>query len=210
MLVAEYLLNSNQERASGFKGGGVMSMLSKWLEIFDRKSPSAEICADRIPRVSFDASRVNEAVRADLRKNILLLAEVEQHHFDRVYEAALRSITAGRDLSVLYSALMRMNIAGMTKRRASEIAYQLNNKATALMTRGCHETLGITQAVWLYSGAPFEISPKAPTGQDAAHRAANGKSFDVSKGMFLNGKWTWPGIEPGCRCVSKSVVPGFS
>jgi hypothetical protein len=39
---------------------------------------------------------------------------------------------------------------------------------------------------------------------------ANGKLFEISTGMFLNGKWTWPGVEPGCRCISKSVIPGFS
>ncbi len=185
-------------------------MLSKWLTVFGRKTPRVKIGTDRISTVSFDASRVSEAVKADLRKCILLLEEVEERHFDKIYEAALRSITAGRDLSVLCNALMHMNISGMTKGRASEIARTLNNKATALMTQGRQEALGITQAVWLYSGAPCEINPKAPTGQDTAHRAANGKPFDVSKGMFLNGKWTWPGVEPGCRCASKSVVPGFS
>jgi uncharacterized protein with gpF-like domain len=210
VLVTENLLNSRQERARGFKGKGFISMLAKWLRIFGRIAPGAELRPDGIPTVSFDASRVSEAVKADLRNNILLLRDVDEHHFDQVYEAALRSITAGRDLSVLYNALMRMNIAGMTKGRASDIAHLLNNNATALMTRERLDTLGIKQAVWRYSGAPCEINPKTPTGQDAAHRAANGKSFDVSKGMFLNGKWTWPGTEPGCRCVSKSCVPGFS
>jgi hypothetical protein len=28
--------------------------------------------------------------------------------------------------------------------------------------------------------------------------------------VFLNGKWTLPGAEQGCRCASKSIVPGFS
>ena len=91
-----------------------------------------------------------------------------------------------------------------------QIARLLNNKATALMDRERQGSLGIKQAHWLYSGAPCELNPKKPTGQDTAHRAANGKLYDVSTGIFLNGKWTWPGVEPGCRCISKSVVPGFS
>jgi uncharacterized protein with gpF-like domain len=161
-----------------------------------------------IPTVKFDASRVTETVKADLKKNILLLGEIDKTHFEQVYDAALRSISAGRNLSLLYNVLMQMN--GMMKRRAGEIALLLNNKATALMNKERQESLGIKQAHWLYSGAPCEINPKEPTGQDAAHRAANGKLFDVSKGMFLDGKWTWPGVEPGCRCVSKPVVPGFS
>jgi hypothetical protein len=167
-----------------------------------------------IPTVKFDASRVTEAVKADIRQNIIRLEEIDRNHFDRVYEAALRSISAGRDLRVLYNALIEMKISGMTKRRAADIALLLNNKATALMDRERLESLGIKHALWVYSGAPCEINPKEPTGQEsqqnAAHKAANGKSFDVSKGMFLDGKWTWPGVEPGCRCMSRPVVPGLS
>jgi hypothetical protein len=167
-----------------------------------------------IPTVKFDASQVTEAVKADLRKNIMLLGVIDKNHFEQVYDAALRSITAGRDLFLLTSALMKMNIDGMTKQRAAEIARILNNKASALIQRTRQAALGIAQAKWLYSGAPCTINRKNPTDQenrqDAAHRAANGKLFDVSKGMFLDGKWTWPGVEPGCRCVSNSVVAGFS
>lgn len=167
-----------------------------------------------IPTVKFDASRVTETVKADLRKNIMLLGEIDKNNFEQVYDAALRSISAGGDLQVLYNVLMQMNINGMTKQRAAEIARLLNNKATAIMQRTRQESLGIMQAKWLYSGAPCKINRKNPTDQenrqDAAHRAANGKPFDVSKGMFVDGKWTWPGVEPGCRCVSKSIVPGFS
>lgn len=167
-----------------------------------------------IPTVKFDASQVTEAVKADLKKNIMLLGEIDKNNFEQVYDAALRSICAGRDLHLLYNALIQMNINGMTKRRAEDIARLLNNKATALMQRTRQTALGITQAKWLYSGAPCKINPKDPSDQDkrqdAAHSAANGEIFEISKGMFLDGKWTWPGVEPGCRCVSKTVVRGFS
>ena len=163
-----------------------------------------------IPTVKFDDSRVTEAVKADIRKNISLLGDIDQIHFERVYDAALRSISAGRDLHLLYKTLLEMNINGLTKRRAEDIARQLNNAATAFMDKERQGSLGIKQAQWLYSGAPCEVNPKKPTGQDAAHRAANGKIFEISRGMFLNGKWTWPGVEPGCKCVSKSIIPGFS
>lgn len=188
-------------------------LASKFFEAIKRlrnKTISTAEPAYGIPTVTFDVSRLTETVEADIRKSIILLEDIHRDHFDQVYEAALRSISAGRDLSSLYNALMQMNINGMTKRRAAEIAHLLNNKATALMNRERQKSLGIKSALWLYSGAPCEINPKQPTGQDAAHKAANGKPFDVSRGMFLDGKWTWPGVEPGCRCISKSVVRGFS
>jgi hypothetical protein len=96
-----------------------------------------------IPTVKFDASEVTDAVKADLKKNIMLLGEIDKNHFEPVYDAALRSISAGRNMHVLYSALIQMNINGMTKRRAGDIARLLNNKATALMQRIRQESLGI-------------------------------------------------------------------
>jgi hypothetical protein len=190
-----------------------MSAASKLFETIKRagrKTTSNVEPTCSIPTVEFDASCVTDAVKADLWKNILLLEDIDRNCADQIYDAAVRSISAGRDLSVLLDALMQLNLSGMTTRRAGEISRLLNNRATAIMNRERQETLGIKRALWLYSGAPCEIDPKTPTGQDAAHRASNGKSFDVSKGMFLNGKWTWPGVEPGCKCVSRSVVPGFS
>jgi hypothetical protein len=102
----------------------------------------------------------------------------------------------------------------MENRGAAKITLPLSNRPAAMMKRKRKVSLGIKHAAWLHSGAPCEMNPKNPEDwelrQDAIHRAANGKQFEVSKGMFLDGKWTWPGNEPGCRCMSKPVVPGFS
>lgn len=190
-----------------------MSKASKFFDAIKhigRKSTNDGEPTFRVPTVKFDPSRVTDAVQADIWENILLLEEINSDSADRIYDAALRSISAGRDLSVLHDALMQLNGRGMTTRRAGEISLLLNNRATVLMNKERQESLGVGQAVWLHSGAPCEADPKRPTGQDAAHRAANGKSFDISSGMLLNGKRTWPGFEPGCRCISKSVIPGFS
>lgn len=156
----------------------------------------------RIPTVKFDAAKVTEGVKADLRKNIKSLKEIGAGDFDKIYEAALRSISTGRALHIVYQALM--TIDGMHKRRAEDISRSLNNKATALMQAEEQERLGIKYAIWLYSGAPCGSAE-----QDAAHKAANGKSYMVSEGMLLSGRWTRPGRDDGCKCVSKSVIAGL-
>jgi hypothetical protein len=131
-----------------------------------------------------------------------------------IYDAALRSVTAGRELGSLYKALVKVNIDGMTKRRAGQIALFLNNRATAIMSRNSYASLGITRAIWMYSGAPCMANPRKPTpqdiNQDNAHRAANNKQYDISKGMFLDGRWTRPGWEEGCRCSSRPILPWLS
>ncbi|MHB8390522.1 MAG: hypothetical protein ACYDBH_13235 [Acidobacteriaceae bacterium] len=183
-----------------------MSIVSKLLKII--KSFRREIRSPAKPdygihTVKFDPSLLTKPVKADIRKNVNLIEGISPEHFGKVYDAAVRSVTAGRDLQLLMVAIMQLNIPGITRKRAGQIAHSLNNKATAVITRERQTSLGITQAIWRYSGAPCEIDPRNPSGtQDAAHEAANNQLYEVSKGMFLDGKWTWPGYEDGCRCVS--------
>ncbi len=163
-----------------------------------------------MPTAKFDASRVTDTVKADIRKTVELIEGLDPKYFDQVYDAAVRSVMAGGNLFLLINVLLETNIDGMTRKRAGQIALALNNKTTAVINRERQASLGITEAVWMYSGAPCEIGPKRPSGhQDAAHKAANGKRYKIAEGMFLDGKWTWPGSEEGCKCVSRSVVPGL-
>jgi uncharacterized protein with gpF-like domain len=159
--------------------------------------------------VEFDPSIVSKSVKSNLRRNIELLDDLEKKHVKQVYKAALRSVLAGRDMATLCMALMK--IEGMTQRRAAEIALSLNNKATALINRERQASLGITHAIWMYPNAPCMKDPRHPVvedvQQDSAHRAANGKKFEISKGLFVDGKWTWPGVEEGCKCSSRPILP---
>ncbi|MFC6645506.1 hypothetical protein ACFQBQ_07875 [Granulicella cerasi] len=129
-------------------------------------------------------------------------------HVEAIYQAALRSVSAGKDLHLLSNALME--IAGMTRGQAGQVALSLNDKATAMIEQERRGSLGITHAIWMYA-APCMNDPRNPSEsdmqRDAAHRAANGKKYETSKGMYLNGKWTRPRVEDGCKCVSRSVMP---
>jgi hypothetical protein len=164
-----------------------------------------------MPTVKFDPSRVSKSVKTDLQRNIGLLDDIEKKHAQQIYEAASRSLLAGRDLHVLSAALMR--IEGMTQGRAAEIARSLNNKAMAIITRERQASLGITHAIWMNPNAPCMKDPRNPTAsgvqQDSAHRLANGKRYEISKGLFVDGKWTRPGVEEGCKCTSRAILPGL-
>jgi hypothetical protein len=177
----------------------------------DPEPPPQETPSYGIPTIKFDPAKVTDAVKTDLRRNIENLADVDASYFDMVYDAALRCISVGGDRHVLFKALM--TIDGMGKRRASDIANSLESKATALMNAEGQQKLGIEYATWVYSGAPCAPNPKDPTSaeleRDAAHKAANGKPYFVAKGMFLNGRWTWPGREDSCKCTSRSMILGF-
>jgi hypothetical protein len=164
-----------------------------------------------MPTVKFDPSTVSKSVKANLRENIELLDDLGKEHFREVYKVALCSILAGRDLHLLVTALM--TIEGISKERAVEIARSLHNKASAQIDRERQASLGITHGRWMYANAPCMRNPSHPIAteiqQDSAHRAVDGKRYEISKGLFVDGKWTWPGVEEGCKCISRSIIPGL-
>jgi hypothetical protein len=167
----------------------------------------------RIPTVKFDPNRLTEAVKADLKKNVRMIKEFNESHFDQIYDVALRSVSRGMDQAILINAIMDLDLPDMTKQRAGEISRSLNFKAKALMDRDQKITLDIKHAIWMYSGAPCQLNHKKPSEkdirQDTAHKAASGKRYEVAKGMLLNGRWTMPGRDEGCKCVSRSIIPGL-
>jgi len=160
-----------------------------------------------MPTVNFDPSKVTDLVKVEIRKNVELIEGLAPEDFDEIYEMVLLSVQKGRDLGGLRLELQAR--FGMTKQRAMDISRFQHNNASALIDRIRQQELGIKEAIWRYSGAP--CAPKDPTPkearQDAAHKAADGKTYDVSKGMYLNGKWTWPSCEERCKCTSRSVLP---
>jgi uncharacterized protein with gpF-like domain len=185
----------------------------KPVDVEGRHSPSVRYAMEAMPTIKFDPSVVTKNVKADLRRNIELLDDLEKRHVKQVYELALRSIVGRRDLHLFCTELMNMDVEGMTTGRAAEIGRCLSNKANAIIDRERQASLGITHAKWMYANAPCMRDPSHPSAaevqRDAAHCAANGTRFEVSKGLFLDGKWTWPGVEEGCKCVSRSVLPGL-
>jgi hypothetical protein len=164
-----------------------------------------------MPTIKFDPSTVSKSVKANLQRNIELLDDLGKRHIQPIYKVALRSVLAGGDRHLLFMALMK--IEGMTQGRAAEIANFLHKKAREQIDRERMLSTGITHAIWLYSNAPCMKDPRNPVAadvqRDSAHCSANGKEYQISKGLFVDGKWTWPGVEEGCKCVTKALLPGL-
>jgi hypothetical protein len=180
-------------------------------EVKKDHSPSVRYAMEAMPTIKFDPSVVTKNVKADLRRNVESLAGVEKKHVKQIYELALRSIVGRRDFHSFCTEMIDMHIPGMTRSKAAEIGTSLANKAGAVIDRERQASLGITHAKWLYSNSACVRDPRHPSAaevqRDAAHRAASGKRYEVSKGLFVDGKWTWPGVEEGCKCVVRAVLP---
>jgi SPP1 gp7 family putative phage head morphogenesis protein len=142
---------------------------------------------------------VKNAMQASIGENVNLIKSIASEHLTQVETLVMQSMQRGRDLGTLTEELTKRY--DITKRRASLIARDQANKATATINRERQNELGITEAIWMHSHAGREPRP--------SHVAANGKKFDINKGMYLDGEWLLPGQAINCRCTSKSVIPGL-
>jgi uncharacterized protein with gpF-like domain len=191
---------------------------TRWIDRFDKAAP--EIAAHFAKHVS---ERSDAALAASLRKagisvkfqttpairnamsaavgeNVGLIKTIAAQHFAKVEAAVLRSAAVGRDLHALTEELSAGY--GVTKRRAAFIAKDQSNKMTAVVTKARQQQVGIKQAIWLHSAGGNKPRQE--------HVAFSGKKYDVEKGAYLEGVWTWPGHEINCRCVSKAILPALA
>ncbi len=150
--------------------------------------------------VQFQLTRAaNDVFQATVQENVGLIKSIAAEHLQEVQGMVMRSVTQGRDLEGLVEDLQKRY--GVTKRRAAFIARDQNNKATATITRVRQQGLGIKQAKWRHSRGG-----KHPR---KSHQDADGKVYDVDKGMLIDGEYIRPGELPNCRCVAISIIPGF-
>jgi hypothetical protein len=87
------------------------------------------------------------------------IPDIGDRYLESVYDAAIKSIAAGRDLALLSNSIMEVDIDGMTRKRAGDISLMLNNTATMMIKAERQLALGIVEAVWRYSGGPCMANP---------------------------------------------------
>lgn len=142
---------------------------------------------------------MQDAYSAVVGEQVGLIRSIASQHLTQVETVVMQGVQNGRDLAYIHDQLRERY--GVTKRRAALIARDQSNKATSTLNRQRQKDLGITKAKWRHSGGGKEPRP--------SHVAADGQEYDLEKGMYLDGVWTWPGVEINCRCTSSPVIPGF-
>ncbi len=142
---------------------------------------------------------MRDAFQAVVNEQVGLIKSLPRRHLDEVQGLVMRSVARGRDARFLSRQLQKRY--GVTKRRAELIARDQNNKATSVLQATRQRALGIERGEWMHSHGG-----KHPR---VSHLEADGKEFDLQKGMFIDGEWIMPGEKINCRCVWRPVIPGF-
>ncbi len=117
----------------------------------------------------------------------------------------MRGVQTGRDMGYITDELQKRYGIRAVGRRF--IARDQTEKATAAFNRARQLEVGIEQAVWVHSRWPGSI--RAP----AIRRRGAKRLCLASKMGWLDPEVGYK-IQPGelinCRCVSRSILPGFS
>lgn len=210
-IVAEDASPANELRRT------MRDLSKRWLKTFDegaekladwfaRKSMGStdaqlkSILRDAGVSVKFQMTQgMKDAFDAVRNENVQLIKSIGSQYLGDVEGMVQRSVVQGRNLGELSKNLEERY--GVTKRRAALIARDQNNKASSAMTQQRQLDLGITQGVWRHSHAG-----KVPR---QSHVDADGETFDINKGMFLDGEWIMPGTLINCRCTWRPIIPGL-
>lgn len=144
-------------------------------------------------------AEMNNALQATITENVNLIRSIPQQYLTQVETLVMQSVSRGRDLGTLTKELQQRY--GVTRRRAAFIALDQNNKATSAMQSARQRALGIRRGRWRHSHAGKE--PRI------SHVKADGKEFDLDKGMFIDGEWIMPGQKIRCRCGWEAILPGL-
>lgn len=137
-----------------------------------------------------------KAMRAAVGENVGLIKSIPTEYLAQVSKYTWSAIEGGFDLKTLTDNLDHAYHIG--RNRCKLIARDQSNKAHAVMEQARRKELGIKKAIWRHSSAAKE--PRQ------SHVAANGKMFDVDKGMYLDGEWLLPGQAINCGCTSRAVI----
>lgn len=150
--------------------------------------------------VKFTATKASrEAYKAVAAQQVNLIKSIPQQFLKDVEQQVWSSVMAGSDMATLSRGIKKKY--KIANKRAALIARDQNHKAMAVIENVRRMELGLTHAIWKHSGAGKEPRP--------SHVAASGVKYDLKKGLYLEGKWTYPGMEINCRCTSITVIPGL-
>lgn len=112
---------------------------------------------------------------------------------------ALRAMSLGNGLDGILDEFEGME--EKRKNHAKTVARTQINTYNSLSTKIRAQNLGITQAVWVTANDE-RVRP--------SHAQRDGKVFDLDKGLYssIDGKYLLTGVDYGCRCTARYVLPG--
>jgi hypothetical protein len=162
--------------------------------------------------ISGEETKDTPALRKDIFDTIASIDDIPSLYHNELCALTLEACRRAPDLKLLSEAMRDLNIPGLTWERTKSLSRFITRRTSSFIERERQLSVGIIEARWLYSGSPciYDFDDQSQIQRDAAHKAVGQKEYFVSKGMFIQGIWTYPGREYGCKCVCAGILPSVS
>jgi SPP1 gp7 family putative phage head morphogenesis protein len=124
-----------------------------------------------------------------LQRNIELIQTIPERSFSTLARMIDKHIESNATVETLAKAIeSRYHVS---ESQAALIATDQVSKLSSELTHAAFIEAGVTKGTWM----SMEDESVRPT-----HAYANGKTYDLEKGLFVDGEWTQPGMPVACRC----------
>lgn len=171
--------------------------LVKKVEIDTSKRLERQLKANEVMGVDFKmTSSMINTMKTSVKWNVSLIKTIPDKYFSRVESTIMESLNKGRDMAGLYTKLK--DDYDLTKRQSYLIASDQTKKATYAITRTRKLELGLYKSIWRHS--KVSKVPRPP------HLKADGKPFDIRKGLKIDGEYIFPKQKIGCNCYEQTVI----
>jgi len=138
---------------------------------------------------------LQDYTRLSIKNNVSLIKSIPNEHFNTIEKVVYNGFVNGWSNLDISKELTKAN-EKLTSRSAI-IARDQVASINAGLTKARYEKIGITKAEWSTSGDERVRD---------SHADANGKIFDVSKGLLIDGEYVQAGEPINCRCVSLPII----
>lgn len=128
-------------------------------------------------------------MKLKLDTNVELVQDLMENEINQLKKQVMRNMMNGAPASELAKGLAQH--IRVSRSRANTIARTEVNTLTGQLNDRRALELGIDEGIW---------RGVEDNRERESHRKAEGKRFKLEKGLLIEGKYTWPGREPNCRC----------
>jgi hypothetical protein len=154
-----------------------------------------------------------ESPDTDLILKVQAVVDLDEANASVIARNAPRWASYEDDLERIAIEIEALCVESLSSEQAADLACLIGTNFITQHARRRQLAAGLTRAKWLYSGTPCmphrSGAADADLRRDAAHKAANGTVYELEKGLYLDGKLTFPGSEPWCKCMALPAVLGF-
>lgn len=193
--VMDSLVDKWQDRLNGLSEKIASELVGKSKTHYDKRLHN--MLRKRGFTVNFRHTKyVEDQAKIALEENVALIKSIGNQYLDKVRSAVWRSVKNGYDLESLVKQLKEID--GVEDRRAKNIAKDQCAKLNQAFENARAQELGITDAIWIHSGASKE--PRA------SHKKATGTRYKIEEGCFIDGEFIQPAWKINCHCRAKLIV----